>query len=282
MDTHPLLLDSLNARWERYNLELKNCRDEFSEEAVHDFRVAARRLLASLDLLRTLIRGAKIKRMRRILKDQLDNLDELRDAQVMLAGVSENIQQIPSLKPFEEYLLRREKKLMRAARKEIKSLKIRELAKRMRKLTEAIGESQPDGLDPLPSVDEAYARVIQRYGKVDPAQPVTIHRLRIAFKRFRYMVESIHPILEGFSEDRLKRMHDYQTSMGEIQDMEAALQELAEFEKTAPEGYDPAPVRVYYTEQHALAISRYLEDKGEITTFWRAAPDQPFPKENLP
>lgn len=282
MNAQPLLLDSLNARWERYNLELKNCRDEFSEEAVHDFRVSARRLLASLDLLRTVIRGAKIKRMRRILKDQLDSLDELRDTQVMLAGISENVHDFPSLQPFEEYLQRREKKLMRAARKEIKSLKIGELAKRVRKLADAIAESQPDGLDPLPAVDEAYARVIQRYERVDPALPATIHRLRIAFKRFRYMVESIHPALEDFPKDQLKRMHDYQTLMGEIQDMEAALQKLAEFEKTAPEGYDPAPARVYYMEQHALALSHYLEDKGEVTTFWRAAPDQPLMKENQP
>ncbi|MBI5952496.1 MAG: CHAD domain-containing protein [Chloroflexi bacterium] len=280
MNTQPLLLDSLNARWERYNLELKNCRDEFSEEAVHDFRVAARRLLASLDLLRTVIRGAKIKKMRRILKNQLDNLDELRDAQVMLAEISENVHDLPLLQSFEKYLLRREKKLMRAARREIKSLKIRELAKWIQKLEEAIGESQLDGLDPFPAVDEAYARVTQRYEKVDPAQPVTIHRLRIAFKKFRYMVESIHPALEGFPQDYLKRMHDYQTLMGEIQDMEVALQELAEFEKTAPEGYDPEPVRAYYKEGHSLAISRYLEDRGEVMTFWRVAPDQSFPKEN--
>lgn len=282
MNVQPLLLDSLTARWDKYKSELRNCRDDFSAEAVHDFRVAARRLLALLDLLRTLIRGAKIKKMRRTLKNQLDNLDELRDAQVMLADISENIQQVPSLKPFEEYLLRREKRLMRAARREIKSLKIGELTKRIRKLAEAVGESQPDGLDPLPAVDKAYAGVIQRYGKVDPAQPATIHRLRIAFKKFRYMVESIHPALEGFPQDHLKRMHDYQTSMGEIQDMEAALRELAEFEKTAPEGYDPEPVRAYYKEQHFIAMSRYLEDRGEVNTFWRAAPDQPFPKENQP
>ncbi|CAG1014215.1 hypothetical protein ANAEL_04925 [Anaerolineales bacterium] len=286
MNVQTLLLDSLNARWDRYNLELKNCRDEFSEETVHDFRVATRRLLASLDLLKTVIRGAKIKMMRRTqsVKDQLDNLDELRDGQVILAGISENIQDLPSLQPFEEYLLCREKKLMRAARREIQSLKVGKLAKWMRKLAEAIEESQPDGLDPLPAVDEAYARVIQRYGQVDPAQPASIHRLRIAFKKFRYMVESIHPILEGLPEDHLKRMHDYQTSMGEIQDMEAALQKLAEFEKTAPEGYDPEPVRSYYKEQHSLAISRYLEDRGKVITFWplRAAPNQPFPKENQP
>jgi CHAD domain len=121
MNAQTLLLDSLKTRWDKYQSELKACRDEFSEEAVHDFRVGARRLLASLDLLCVLIRDAKIKKMRRILKDQLDNLDQLRDTQVLLADISENIQQTPFLKPFKEYLQRREKKLMRAARKEIKS-----------------------------------------------------------------------------------------------------------------------------------------------------------------
>ena len=70
--------------------------------------------------------------------------------------------------------------------------------------------------------------------------------------------------------------------MGDIQDMETALRELAEFEKLAPDGYDPEPARSYYNEHHALAISRYLEDKGEVFAFWRPAPDQPFPKENQP
>lgn len=51
MNIQTLLLDSLNTRWGKYKAELKICRQEFSEEAVHDFRVAARRLLAFLDLL---------------------------------------------------------------------------------------------------------------------------------------------------------------------------------------------------------------------------------------
>ena len=281
MNVQPFLLDSLNARWKRYNLELKNCRDEFSEEAVHDFRVVARRLLASLDLLRATIRSAKIKKMRRILKDQLDDLDELRDTQVLLADISENVHDFPSLQPFEEYLLRQEKKLMRAARKEIRSLEVTDLSAQIRKLNKAITTSSLSDLDVglFAVIDEAYAKVIRRYKQIDPAQPATIHRLRIAFKKFRYMVESIHPIIEGFPEDYLKRMHDYQTLMGDIQDMEVALHELAEFEKHAPAGYDPEPVRAYYREHHSLAIFHYIEDKGEALSFWRPAPDQPFPQE---
>jgi CHAD domain-containing protein len=281
MNVQTLLLDALNARWDKYEAELQTCRAEFSAEAVHDFRVAARRLLALLDLLRALIRDAKIKKIRRTLKDQLDDLDELRDVQVILADISENVSEVPALKPFEEYLQRRENKLLRVARREIKTLNAArdDLSTRIRKLGKAIAESQPDGLNPLPAVDEAYANVIQRYEFIDPAQPATIHRLRIAFKKFRYMVESIHPMLEGFPSDHLKKMRDYQTTMGDIQDMEATVRELAGFEKHAPDGYDPEPVRSYYKERHAFTVSRYIEEMGEVFTFWRAVPDQSFPKE---
>jgi CHAD domain-containing protein len=279
MNVQTLLLDSLNTRWNNYKAGLQTCRAEFSPEAVHDFRVAARRLLASLDLLRALLRDAKIKKIRRTLKDQLDHLDELRDVQVMLADISENIQEVPPLQPFEEYLQRREKKLMRAARKETRLLKTTDLSTRIRGMKTVIAEAQPDGLNPLPAVDEAFANVIHRYEQIDSTQPATIHRLRIAFKKFRYMIESIHSMLEDFPVDRLKRMRDYQTAMGEIQDMEAALNEFAEFKKHAPNGSDPKPIHAYYKARHALAIAHFIEDKGEVFTFWRSAPDQSFPKE---
>jgi CHAD domain-containing protein len=279
MDARSLLLDSLNTRWDTYQAGLMNCRDGFSEAAVHDFRVATRRLLALLDLLRALNDGIKTKTMRRILKGQLDNLDELRDTQVLLANIAAIVESNPLLRPFEEHLQRREKKLMRAARKEIKSLKTAELASRMRKLNESIAELQPDGLNPFTVVDKTYARVIQRHEKINPDKPATIHRLRIAFKKFRYMVEVIHPMLEDFPAKRLKKMQAYQTSMGQIQDMEVALHQLAGFEKHAPKGYDPEPVRVYYREHHAFAISAYLKGRQKVHSFWRSAPDQPFPKE---
>jgi CHAD domain-containing protein len=281
MNVKTLLLDSINTRWDKYKTELKTCRREFSEEAVHDFRVAARRLLSSLDLMRALIQDPGIRKLRRILKDQLDNLDDLRDVQVLLADISENIHENSALRPFQEYLERREKKLMRAAHKEIKSLKTADLSKRIRKLTksiEAFTLTEPDA-DLFPTVDEAYTRVVQRYTQIEPGQPATIHRLRIAFKKFRYMIEVIYSSLENFPVDYLKRMHNYQTTMGDIQDMEVALRGLADFNELAPADYDPEPVCFYYKERHALALSRYIEDKGEVLTFWRSASDQPFPQE---
>ncbi len=64
--------------------------------------------------------------------------------------------------------------------------------------------------------------------------------------------------------------------MGDIQDMEVALQELADFGKRAPASYDPKPARAYYKERRAIAVSSYIEDKGEIITFWRACARSTF------
>lgn len=281
MDAQTLLLDSLNTRWDKYRTELKTCRKEFSEEAVHDLRVAARRLLSCLDLLRAVMQDPKIQKMRRILKDELDELDDLRDTQVLLADISEMIRETPFLQPFQEYLQHQEKLLLRAARKEIKSLKVEGLSKRIKKLSQTISELKQTDLDEnlFSAVDEAYIIVNQRYALVDPGQPDTIHRLRIAFKKFRYMIEAIYPILQNFPRDHLKRMHEYQASMGDIQDMEVALQELADFGEQMPASYNPEPAISYYKERHTIALSRYIEDKGEIITFWRSAPGQSFPQE---
>jgi CHAD domain-containing protein len=281
MNMQPLLLDSLNTRWHQYKAELKNCRREFSEEAVHDFRVATRRLLSLLSLLRMVMQDPAIQKTRRILKDQLDNLDDLRDTQVLLSDISEVVHETPAIQPFQKYLQGREKKLMRVARKEIKSLKTAGLSKRIRKLKQTVEAlKQADlGVSIFSAVDEAYAVVNQRYALIDPNQPATIHRARISFKKFRYMIEVIYPSFENFSSDYLKRMHNYQTIMGDIQDVEAALQKLSDFEKHAPAGYAPEPIRSYYKKNHTLAISRYIKDKGEVINFWRSAPDQPFPQE---
>ncbi len=138
MNAQTLLLDSLNTRWDKYQAELNTCRSEFSEEAVHDFRVATRRLLSSLDLLRAVMPDPRIQKTRRILKDQLDNLDDLRDVQVLLADISETIHEIPTLQHFQKYLQRKEKKLLRGAHKEISSLKIESLSKRVNKLSQII------------------------------------------------------------------------------------------------------------------------------------------------
>lgn len=81
----------------------------------------------------------------------------------------------------------------------------------------------------LRAVNRAYARVVQLKARIDPGNTATIHRTRIAFKKFRYMVEALRPLLRGVTEQRLTEMRHYQAMMGDIQDLEVLLGTLGKF-----------------------------------------------------
>lgn len=288
MSAQKLLLTVLDQRYAKYRAERKRCKAEFSEEAVHDLRIAARRLLALIELLRTIalakpLIGAnpRLQKLRRVFKDQLDSLDDLRDTQVMLAEISEMLATLPELAPLQKFLQKREKRLLKAAERDVHAFKASVIAHHIENIRADLAEpAASQGLTArlLTAVDEACLTVIQRKGRVDVAQPSSIHRVRVAFKKFRYMVEIIHPILPGFSEIQLKNMNNYQIMMGEIQDVEVLLQTLEGF-TAGHEAYDPQPVRRFYEQRHAKLINAYIEKMNKFVTFWRETPDTPFPWE---
>ncbi len=78
----PILAAALESRWESYREQLRRCQEEFSEEAVHELRVATRRLLAQFILLSCVAPSAALEKARRILKRRLAVLGDLRDTQV--------------------------------------------------------------------------------------------------------------------------------------------------------------------------------------------------------
>jgi CHAD domain-containing protein len=282
---------SLDERWKEYRLQFKTCRREFSEEAVHDLRVAARRLMAVLDIVRNLDPQPRIQKMRRFLKDQLDNLDDLRDAQVMLVEISEMIERLPQLGPFREYLQKREKRSLRSAHKQVQTSKPSEWDKRIDKIRSGLEkESRKPGFQDrlLQAVDNVYLRTTRAYGQIDREQAASIHRVRIAFKKFRYMAEVVLPMLPDHPESYFKLMHDYQSAMGDIQDVEIFLNTLNEFAEGQPQpagkegaSNDLKPVYRFYKKRHNELIAAYFEDKGELETFWRPAADQPFQWEKI-
>jgi CHAD domain-containing protein len=276
------LLEALDQRWKNYRVELRHCRSEFSNEAVHDLRTAARRMLAIIWLLNSISPRPRLQKLNRAFKDQLDEFDDLRDTQVVLAEISETLQELPQLQAFQDYLQGVEKGLLKTLRKKLKIIDLFDVSKRIRRLRESLkAEADSNGdlvLQTVQAVDDAFLIAKQRQNWINPAQANTIHRVRIAFKTFRYMVEIVHPLLHDFPSGNLKQMHDYQSLMGEIQDVEVIMQALADAPMQAS-SFDPEPVRYYYELCHAQAISAYMQSMNQLDTFWRPAPDQPFPWE---
>jgi len=289
MADQDLLLTAFNQRYNQYLAERKHCKAEFSEEAVHDLRVSIRRMLAMLELLRALATSQpsknaqpRLQKLSRAFKNQLDSLDQLRDTQVILTEITESLEALPELSPLQKFLQKREKRLLKAAEREVRDFKISAIANRSENLRAGLAKpaaSQNLSARLLAAVDEAYLTVTRRYARIDPAKTATIHRVRVAFKKFRYMVELAHPFLSDFPAKNFTEMHSYQGLMGNIQDVEVLLQTISTFAKKNKD-FELLPIQAFYQKHHTEALAAYLGELGQLDRFWRPAPDQPFPWEH--
>jgi CHAD domain-containing protein len=277
-----LLVETLEKRWQIYRSELKRCQKEPGEEAIHDLRVATRRLLALIDMLRTVFPHPKILKMRRVFKNRLNNLNDLRDTQVMLMDVSETLAELPELAPFHNYLAKREKRLLKSANKNIKSYKSTSLRKRIDSTRKTLLKKKINKNlkkeDLLQVVDDTYKTAMRRFRRIDSEQPATVHRFRVAFKKFRYLVEIVHPFVPDFPEGNFKSMHDYQGLMGNIQDLEVISSVFDDFvDKDAT--YNPEAAPLFYNQRHTEAVQAFVKDMHQISTYWRPGPGTLFPWE---
>ena len=264
-----LLLKMLDMRCRRYQDCFKLCQKEFSNEAVHDLRVATRRLLTLLEILEALFLGMKGRKLRRELKQQLDSLDELMDTQVQIAFLEDEMSEVQEIAAFIKYLYRREAILLKQVEHTVRGISIASQVRRLADIRLA-AEAR------LSAVDGSFSNMLHRYARIDPAETDSIHRTRIAFKSFRYAVEIIHPLLVNYPAPLLKAMNEYQGLMGDIQDMEVLQDLLTAFGKKHPDANISA-ILAAVNEKHRLKVTEYISQKDRLQIFWRLSPHQPYP-----
>jgi CHAD domain-containing protein len=277
--TAHLLLDALDKRWNHYHTEVMSCRQEASREVIHDLRVAIRRLLSVIEVLRVVEAQPDLEKLRKYFKEQSESLDKLRDTQVMMAEVSEALEELPEAKTFLKYLSKREKRWLHIVEKKICSTKPGNLIKRISLIRKSLIKHEADESlhqNVLRIADNAFARVLQCFDQLDRTEATTIHRLRIAFRRFRYLIEIIHPLLYHYPSGHLSLMHDFQAVMGDIQDIEILLDTLSDYSKKE-KSFNGEPVRRYYRRRYIEALAAFDRSVPQIGTFWRSSPRASFP-----
>ncbi len=288
-DNSVTFLEAFDQHWDRYRKQFKSARKELSLDSVHDLRVAARRFLALLGILRSLDTHPRVKKLHRFLKKQLNELDELRDTQVMLDEVNGRQHTLPQLEMFEGYLQGQLEEIKQAARKDIRATKPSGLKARVKSIR-SIAQKHSDDTKLLEhleqAVDEAHGRTMRAFGDLNSQDPVTVHHVRVAFKKFRYMIETIQPLLHTYPDGYLDRMHDYQDAMGKVHDVAVLLGQIKAYQQALPHiaphaasQFDAAPIEAYYQQRLKGLIRAYFDRKDEFNLFWRAAPDRPFPWE---
>ena len=269
------LADSLHTQSRRYRKRLKGCQEIFSKEAVHDARVEARRLLATIELLGAFLPERKLQKARRVLKQQLDRFDPLRDTQVQLIYVTRMTRVFPAAQAFREWLLKRQARFTRQTRQAIKHLKTKRLTRRLVSLEWDLCRRRKHlardraFAAALSAMNRAFAQVARRYRHIAAADTKTIHRTRIAFKRFRYMVDALSPLLPVVTEPHQHAMRGYQSMMGDIQDMEVLLVALDKFLRNQEINTAAADrLRNEVLRRRQWLIQVYRHAAGKLRLFW--------------
>ena len=264
-----ILLEALDARWRRLRDEWERTRKKNSEDAVHDLRVASRRLLAVLDTLDSLVDDSGIEDNRRRVKKLLQALSPLRDVQVQAAYVSRMVPIYPQLADFKANL---DKKEQCAAKK------LRKLLKEPLGLGHAIARSKRHTKgQPLETpaivgiVDKRYREVLELAEHVDRSNITTIHEVRLSFKRFRYTAELVQPLIrKTLTASRLKQFHSFQTMMGDIQDMEVLSSRLVKWAgKDEQRAAGLEPVLEELAQHKEKRIDTFMDSLHTVRSFWK-------------
>ena len=270
------LANTLRLRWETYLKQLRVCKRRFSARTVHDLRVASRRLIAQLVMLGCVGVGKTEEEARRVLKRRLKALSALRDLHVQRLFIEQQVTRFPELSLVCDGLRHRERKLERAAAGKVKSSKTRKLRKSLESLEERLtrhsGQADHLAAKVTQATARAFADVVRRQQAIDPDKPATIHRTRIAFKKFRYMVESLSPEFTGLSKRDLRELAIYQRRMGILQDLEVLQQLLSDFvqqHRHAAELLEP--FARHLRARRSRALRSFLKTADALFGFWPLA-----------
>jgi CHAD domain-containing protein len=205
-----------------------------SDEAVHDLRVAIRRVLAWIAVRNVLLGpDRRLREARLSLKALMAPLGKLRDAHVKRDWIRKIVPE--GDEPSYQYSVQVASDVFRweaRVRKRLGARSTRRLRVPLPKGGGGLGgrlEAAILAPDLLGKLEREVSK--HRDAALDPAHPEALHRMRLAFKKYRYAAEVLLPLFPKATEETAKRLHAFQTLLGTIHDCDVILAEAASFRR---------------------------------------------------
>ena len=211
--------------------------------AIHDLRIATRRLQQVIDLVYPSPHSGEIRKLYRGLKRCRSSLSELRNYDVLLERVDTALsrKRTPRREAWEaigDYLrelrsVRREKALRKLAKANLSAIYVRlkGCLPSDRGSAQAAASAGRNGTEPGLTSDQFYERISEAlktvWGALEQEVALSrhehdaagLHRTRIAAKRARYLIEVIHAFGVSGSKEALIWLRSLQTQLGDWHDL---------------------------------------------------------------
>ncbi len=248
-------------------------------EALHQARVALRRLRSAMRLFRPTLRGKDEQKLRDELRWFARHFGEARNLGVLVERLEAAKTDDDVIAPLREALTKAHRRIARALRSKRGRALFLELILWVETGSWRDQERSSEALAGLAGeqLDKHWRRVAKRATNLEAQGPEQRHRLRIAVKAMRYSAEFLAPLFADKAvaarrdrfigalkalQDRLGELNDAWTAGQMSQDLPARLrQAIAAAHPQAD------------TEKAIAAASKALKRADAAAKYWRAAPD---------
>lgn len=231
--------------------------------AIHQMRVATRRMRAALGVFGPVINADALTAVRTGLKDTARLLGAVRDLDVLLAGLAAYTGDLPGparaeLTPLADAWAGRRRAAHTELARHLHSRRFRQFADDLRAVTRAAG--QQAGGPPARVLEAAPAAIYTAYGLLrahdarlgESPGVEALHRTRIAAKRFRYTLEFFAGMLGPEADAVVAAMTALQDHLGLLNDASMALALI-----DAAELPDSAALRAFRAERRAALDAQH-------------------------
>ncbi|TLM78907.1 MAG: CHAD domain-containing protein [Actinobacteria bacterium] len=251
-------------------------------EAVHDMRVASRRLRAAMAIFRPLYPDREWRRFNRMARAITRSLGTVRDADVFVdefARLTERARTTDERVTLACIIGHRLGERLRDLESMRETLATLGLAERRDGFLAFVRRGDAGAYQPLGELADAVVR--ERLTAVYAHLPEALesdagetqHSMRIAVKRLRYAIETLRPCFTGKADKVLETLKTLQDVLGELHDRDvflSSVREMAESGELAKAGVKGPGLRA--VERHLLAErAGFFDTFAALTAEWDEA-----------
>jgi CHAD domain-containing protein len=234
--------------WQQASKRQRDVREDADPEAVHDMRVAVRRLRVAFTLFERWYEARELRGFRRALRRLGRRLGEVRDGEVLLENARAAAGQLPNADLAG--LIARWDADHAAARVRLLEYfdgpEFASFRRRFEAFVEGYQSSEEPAVSPAEDGDSIVAYLVcdvmpaeiwKQYGAVHAYDPIaaeapapTLHRLRIAGKQLRYAIESFDELTGKAGDHAVRALREMQDILGALHDAHVAIDLIQAFQ----------------------------------------------------
>jgi len=253
--------------------KLESAVTEGDEEAIHDMRVAIRRLRAAFRIAGPFYKRKVVRSFRADLRDLADHLGAARDLDVILNhGLAFAQRQPPDAPKLDAWLDHLRSRRAEAQRDLVRFLGSKRFAKFAQEFEAFVNEpgaavnlgDRPDGSprvrDVIPAAVWTQYSVVRAHEAIEHPSLESLHALRIEFKRLRYLLEFFQEVLGARTARLIELTIRAQDHLGLLHDADVTAKMLgaylAEHAIAGMNASDLAAIVAYLSEAQAEIQTR--------------------------